>query len=232
MFNLGSNGKNDLEENMEEIKNLIEEGDSEAPSQDAGPRGNAPEGLSGDLGESSESDGKSFQDRVRENHEQEMAQNQSSENMDFSGSTEDSNQGFGQESADVGQREPSQEQIMNQDSSGQEMQNQSQDVENSLKSNSMRNQGNSSNSQEDTNQDSEIKSSPSETLFLREEEFRSIRERLEEMNYLTQEMEDSMKSMKKNVRRESDISKNAKELVNAFSDRRSGVESTIESGQK
>ncbi len=237
MFNLGSNGKNDLEENMEEIKNLIEDGDSGAQDQSSGPGGNGPGGLdTGDFGESSQNDGsgKSFQDKVRESHEQEMAQTQSqSPGQNFPGSRGNSSQEVEEENSNLGQRSPDRDQIMNNHNSGQELQNQSQQAESTVdKSPLANNQENSTDYQNESSQDSGSETSHSETLFLREEEFRSIRERLEEMNYLTQEMEDSMKSMKKTVRRERDVSKNAKELVNAFSDRRSGVESTIESGQK
>lgn len=224
MFNLGENGKNDLEENMEEIKNLIQEGDGQ-DQETPEPRNN---NLGGGLGtgsqpqQNSQDENKSFEDKVRENHEQEqMRKNPGGESMDFSNSN--SNQ---ENSGNLGQERPSQDQIMN------KQQNSSQQSERGISSEELKTDISNNSSESGNEEESSRPQTGGDTLFLREEEFRNIRERLEEMNYLTQEMESSMKNMKKTVRRERETSKNAVELVEAFSQRRSDIESTINSGQK
>jgi hypothetical protein len=214
MFNLGSNNKDDLEENMEEIKNLIQNG------EDSNQQGSEPDGglgnMDNDLGDDSQGGGKSFEDRVKESHQREMQQNQNQPESPDIGVPDTSPDQNTQEE----QNQPSEDQIMNQDqSAGQEVRGNQLNREKSES-------GDSTQSQE------QRPSSPGDTLFLREEEFRSIRERIEEMNYLAQEMEQSMDKMKKTVRREQETSKNASELVEAFSQRRSEIKSTIESGQK
>jgi len=224
MFNLGSNGKNDLEENMEEIKNLIQEGDGQDQETPEPRNDNLGGGLStgSQPQQNSQGENRSFEDKVRENHEQEqMRKNPGGESMDFS--TSNSNQ---ENSGNLGQERPSQDQIMN------KQQNSSQQSERSISSEELKTDISNNSSESGSEQESSRPQAGGDTLFLREEEFRNIRERVEEMNYLTQEMESSMKNMKKTVRRERETSKNAVELVEAFSQRRSDIESTINSGQK
>lgn len=76
------------------------------------------------------------------------------------------------------------------------------------------------------------KKTSDEPLFLKEEEFREVREMVEEMSYLSREMQDNLDRMKKSVRKERETSKNVNELIEAYSERRSTIETTIETGQK
>jgi hypothetical protein len=226
MFNLGSNDKEELQENMQEIKNLIQ-GDEEGGASGQSGMDLDSGGMNQSQGQSNQSlgnagqsqnQGGSFEDRVRQNHEQEQQQNQSPPGNFSTPDQESGNQQTQSQNQGQGQQ-PSQEQLLNQDSQGGNQQQESQ---------RQQNQG----QQQTQITESHGTASPEEPMFLREEDFLSVEEMIEEMTYLTQEMEDSLDQLKKTVNKERNTTKDALDLVQAFSQRRSEIESTIESGQK
>jgi hypothetical protein len=225
MFNIGSNDKEELEENMEEIKNLIgknKEGDQSAsrggsngaemqetqdsefgstdgPQADIGSRhtsGNQEQGNLGDM--STDSGNANLGDRNR---------SLTSQQEDSSTQQLQTGQKSLQEQESVqGQDQPRQDNVLNRD--------------------------NNSQAQETTDtSNQEGESIPDDPLFLREEEFNKIREMVEEMTYLTQEMDQKVKDMKRNVREEKDTSRDSRELSKAFDERRRQIKSVVESGR-
>lgn len=213
MFNFGSDEKEGLEENMEEIKDMIQDGKKEGSRPlDEREMKEEVNDESGDLGESDMGNSNSSM----------SGSSLSQQDRPEVPSLQDEG-GNEQETGNNGPRQPERDQIINDGDSGDNLsldrQNQDEEKEKNTKEPQQRkgpdiNQGNQG------------------TLFLKEEEFRNVRERLEEMNYLTQEMQSSVDSLRNNVRREQDTSQNAKELMDSFEERRSEIESTIESGQK
>jgi len=239
MFNLGSDDKKELQENMKEIKSLIDgkEGQQE-------PEGGLDFGNEQESGSQS-SPNLSNQDQGAPN--QQNPQNNTGGNTDNlnkngmgngRGNTQmnqQSNQSS-QQAAKSNQRSNSftEESTVNQNN----LRNQQNDAdrgkenENVLSEREVRNQRQNQNSNSSKDESSDGKKiSSNEPLFLREEQFTDIREMVEEMSYLTQEMGQKVDRMKKTVRNERDISKDSDELVEAFTQRRSKVESTIKSGQ-
>lgn len=198
MFDLGSDDKKELQENMKEIKNLIDdEGKKKSQSK------NRNQGV-----------GQGNKRSQENNKSQGKAQEESSNTSLESLNNNNNNEGLGRNSTEKTQSGKSHETPPNQD-------NIINDDESSSKSSTPSNGEDSKNK--------EI--SHDEPLFLREEQFTDIREMVEEMSYLTQEMSQKIDRMKKTVRNERDISKDSEELVQAFTQRRSKIESTIKSGQ-
>lgn len=202
MFNLGSNDKEELQENMQEIKNLIQDDDGAGkPSSNQG--GNAGGLGSPNQSQQNQQPQNSFEEKVQQSAEKE--QQDLGDQVDFSQS-----QSSGQNQQN--QQQPSQEQVLNNDDGNDQQEQESQDLSRKFNTQSG--------------------SSPNEPMFLREEEFLNVREMIEEMGYLTKEIENNLDKLKKTVHQERSTSKNAMELVQAFSQRRAEIESTIESGQK
>ncbi|MBY6293764.1 hypothetical protein GLU60_00020 [Nanohaloarchaea archaeon H01] len=225
MFNIGSNDKEELEENMEEIKNLIgknkegdqsasrrgsngadmqetqdsEFGNTESPQADIGSPQTSSNQDQGNLGGMSTNSGN---------------ENPGNRNQSLTSQQEDSNtqqlqtgQNNLQEQGSVqGQDQPRQDNVLNRDNNGQAQE-----------------------TPDTSNQEEEP--IPDEPLFLREEEFDKIREMVEEMTYLTQEMDQKVKDMKRNVREEKDTSRDSRELSKAFDERRREIKSVIESSR-
>ena len=203
MFNLGSNDKEELQENMQEIKNLIQDDDGAGkPSSNQG--GNAGRLGSPNQSQQSQQPQNSFEEKVQQQAEREQQQQDLGDQVDFSQS-----QSSGQSQQ---AQQPSQEQVLNKDGEDEQQEQESQDLSRKFNTQSG--------------------SSPDEPMFLREEEFLNVREMIEEMGYLTKEIENNLDGLKKTVHQERSTSKNAMELVQAFSQRRAEIESTIESGQK
>lgn len=227
MFNLGSNDKEELQENMQEIKSLIEDGDQE-PQQAPPQGGNSPQqaqqnqtNQAGQQTQSQQDPQTQFEQKVAQKAQQSQTGQQtqastpditsdSSQNQgqNMQNNSSNSSQTAGQSPGQNQSSQPSQEKVINQDEEG--------------------------SSGREASRPSNTASSPSkdEPMFLREEDFLNVREMIEEMTYLTQEMDDNLDKLKKTVHEERNTSKNAMELVQAFSKRRSEIESTIESGQK
>lgn len=200
MFNLGSNDKEELQENMQEIKNLIQDDDGAGkPSSNQG--GNAGGLGSPNQSQQNQQPQNSFEEKVQQSAEKEQQQDLGDQ-VDFSQS----------QSSGQNQHQPSQEQVLNNDDGNDQQEQESQDLSRKFNTQSG--------------------SSPNEPMFLREEEFLNVREMIEEMGYLTKEIENNLDKLKKTVHQERSTSKNAMELVQAFSQRRAEIESTIESGQK
>lgn len=197
MFDLGSDDKKELQENMKEIKNLIDdEGKKRSQSQN---------------------NNNQDMDQARNQATDQRQKQPDSKNLNSQSDERDS------ESSGIGNLR------RNQDQDNQSQSPHEDKVINEEKSSSRR--PNSSESEkEDDSDENDI--SGDEPLFLREEQFTEIREMVEEMSYLSQEMGQKVDRMKKTVRNERDISKDSEELVQAFNQRRSKIESTINSGQK
>jgi len=201
MFDLGSDDKKELQENMKEIKNLIDD-EGKKRSQSKNSNQNISQGKN----------------KGQKSKKTKKDQNQPSENKNAK--LEDLNNNSNSRSNSSGNNL---QRPQNQSSSPHEDKVINEEKSSSRASNSpSSNKGDNSNSKE---------VSHDEPLFLREEQFTDIREMVEEMSYLTQEMGQKVDRMKKTVRNERDISKDSEELVQAFTQRRSKIESTINSGQ-
>lgn len=230
MFNLGSDDKEDLQENMKEIKNLIDNRGSKQPAQNQG-ADDSGFGDSPQSNQESPSNSNQFEQKVRQNAQQERNNNPSEDGFGQDLSVKDkgeglqSNQGRQQTDNELGQRNNQATQSGGLGSSHSEASQPSNDKV-------INEEDNQQNSQPEA-EAQESRSSPSgnEPLFLREEQFTDIREMIEEMSYLTQEMGQKVDRMKKTVRDERDTSKDSSELVEAFNQRRAKIRSTIESGQ-
>jgi len=222
MFNIGSNDKEELEENMEEIKNLIgksKEGKQSDPIRSNGPGmeetqsskprnvGDPQAGMSSPQTSSShgkenpEDMSKDLGDKNTGSQDQSPTSQQEDSNMQRSKVGQN---GFHEQESIQAQDQPRQDDVLD--------------------------KGISSTQTEDTSGQEE-ESIPNEPLFLGEEEFNKIREMVEEMTYLTQEMDQKVKNMKRNVREEKDTSRDSRELSKAFDERRREIKSVIESSR-
>ncbi|EGQ43494.1 MAG: hypothetical protein J07AB43_14850 [Candidatus Nanosalina sp. J07AB43] len=229
MFNIGSNDKEELEENMEEIKNLIgknkqdNQGDSRGSNsaemqEKQGSGFGSADGPQADIG-SPQASSSQEQGNLGNMSTDSGNENPSNRGQSLTSQREESNpqqsqagQNSLQEQEDLQRQDnlqsrdqPRQDNVLNRDESGQEQE--SPDV---------------------SNQEESV---PDEPLFLREEEFDKIREMVEEMTYLTQEMDQKVKNMKRNVREEKDTSRDSRELSKAFDERRREIKSVIESSR-
>lgn len=231
MFNLGSDDKDELQENMKEIKNLIDKGGSEGQQN----QGLDDSGLSG---ERENDNSTQFEQKVQQNAQQENSPSQGGDSFSQNMSEDTQHDFPGNDNQDTGNN-------MQNSQPGNNMQGSpgnNQSRGNGLGSSQSMQQPSEDKVINDDEEDQNVRTSSPESeetversgeepLFLREEQFNDVREMVEEMRYLTQEMGQKVDRMKKTVRDERDISKDSEELVQAFSQRRSKVKSTINSGQ-
>jgi hypothetical protein len=220
MFNIGSNDKEELEENMEEIKNLIgksnEGGENNSRGSNSSPsaqetQGSGSENADGpqtDIG-SPQSSGNQGQDNLGDTPTDPKNGNLNNQGQSFTSQQENNGLQRGKNNIQ------GQENLQNQDQPRQD------NVLNTESNNQAQEDADTPNQQEE--------SVPDEPLFLREAEFNKIREMIEGMTYLTEEMDQKVKDMKRNVREEKGAYGDSRELSKAFDERRREIKSVIES---
>ncbi|MFO7793409.1 MAG: hypothetical protein R6V35_00335 [Candidatus Nanohaloarchaea archaeon] len=237
MFNLGGNDKEKLKENMEEIKDLVnsqEQGGSPSPqelmddSQDSvtEPQEDSPDRQTPDLNQQSDN---------QMNPEPDM-------NNDLPSKSQDSmNQDLNNLQDAINNQSQNNQETENEPDLGQSPRNNNFDSSRGLNDNS-------SSSQDSTSRDSDssslsgIKSnsdrpdisdqpSPdgdsSETLFLEVDEFNRVKEMVDEMKYLSREMNDLMENLEGGVEEDRRIESEAQDVIDEFSQRREHIESSI-----
>lgn len=254
MFNFGSDDKEELEENMQEIKGMIQ-GDKQRQTQED-------QGFDGfdDLG--SDSDQGNFQpgqqNNQKQSHERNNTQEQASSgqsfgNQDFSGGQQDSLEQNSQSTSQSSQSRSTPSQATSQTDTqprsepqrpSQSRNQQASEPQSSADtgiSDDFSNPAGDSSGQdsrkevirsEPKNPKSKKKPGSDEPLFLREEQFRDVREMIEEMGYLAQELQGNLDDMRDGIRREKENARDVRELVEAYSDRRGEIEESIKKGQK
>jgi len=249
MFNIGGDDKEKLEENMEEIKNLIsndQEGQQQqntANENRESPIGDE-EGFGGDqeFGEESsekfsgfendEASPENFQNSGPAQNSQEDMQG----NINPDASRQETSQNINpQEGATGGQEnmQPNQRPQGSENGSSQEensvaepqdddvhrrLQNEIKDQINSIEKETRR-EGTAD--EENYNQGSE------EPLFLEVERFEDIRDMVEEMHYLTTEMDDVMESLAAGIQQDQETAGEANQIVGEFQARRDKIEQIL-----
>lgn len=244
MFNLGSDDKDELQENMKEIKDMIQREDRGSQNREVGDSfgdetqdfgANQDTGFDQDTPSVPESSPGRNQEKTSPTVNQEQPQSQSQSRRQENHSSE-------RDSMDAGIPDRGVQKSQDQESQRRKQ------PENEKTSQSPGNrevvEQHSQDRQQQEEEDSRreiIRSEPKkkvedkksrEPLFLNEDEFREVREMVEEMSYLSREIQDNLDRMKKSVRKERENSKNINELIDAYSERRSSIETAIETGQK
>jgi hypothetical protein len=224
MFNIGSDDKENLQENMKEIKSMIQE--DQGQQQDSGL---TPDGL-----DSSPSG---------QRNQQQTPQQQNSRQRSDSGGQE----GFGDRnrSSESGLGTgPGQAQRRTQQQNQQSQSREKPDVSRGFDTSSgeqdkpvQQSAAAASSKQNSSDEQRKVirskkKEGSDEPIFLGEQEFRDVREMVEEMSYLSQEMQESLEKMKSGVREERENSRSVQDLIEAYSKRRKKMESSIKSAQK
>ena len=250
MFNLGGNDKEKLKENMEEIKDLVnsqEKGSSQGPQElmnggqspqqqenenrqpsnpdqgadsqpDNDPQLNPQEGMDNELPSDSQDMGQEMNDLQNAINNQGTAQetdrpdmeqknntqpqnNSLDSGLDSSGSEFNSSRGLGEDN------------LNNSDSS-------SRDSGSSLS-------GFQSDQRPDLSEESDKPDSDGDTLFLEVDEFNRVQEMVDEMKYLSREMNDLMENLEGGVEEDRRIESEAQDVIDEFSQRREHIESSI-----
>jgi len=206
MFNLGGEDKEKLEENMEEIKKLVNSEDPEDQPQENSPE-QIPDNIPND-------DSEEFEEPEPDFEPNPVDQN---EDMAEPSDLEFENQDFDPQSAV--------DSIDTPESNG-ERQNTVKQRNDEFKANLE----NISNEVKELNKSAKSPEPPrssSDTLFIEVDEFKEIRERVEEMKYLSHEVKDLMSGLEDGLDEDRRMESEAQNVVNDFSDRRKAIESAI-----
>jgi len=208
MFNLGGEDKEKLEENMEEIKQLVNSEDPKDQPQQNSPEqipDNTPQDDSEEF-EEPEPDFEPEPDLVDQNEQIKEPNDLEFEDQDF-------DSGSAMENINI-------------DNSDVERQNTVKQRDDQFKANLE----NISNEVKELNKSAtspEPSKSGGDTLFIEVDEFQEIRERVEEMKYLSHEVKDLMSGLEDGLDEDRRMESEAQNVVNDFSDRRKAIESAI-----
>ena len=249
MFNIGGDDKEKLEENMEEIKNLISSDQNNQKQQQNEEKegGNSLKNISeaDNNQEFEESISEGFSE-IEEEEEESQAENLQANNLEQGQNTEleqpqdetslqePQNISTGvQEDSSNSRNQPEQLPQNNQSRDSQnrknnstpqqpqedvrELQNQIKDQINSLEKESRRQEGSTSSQNK----------SEEEPLFLEVERFEDIRDMVEEMHYLTTEMDDVMESLAAGIQKDQETAGEANQIVGEFQARRDKIEQIL-----
>jgi len=242
MFNLGGNDKEKLKENMEEIKDLVnsQEAGNSMPQQGTQPQDSGePENNSQpvenispdktaqpdvssqlDQTEASQMDSNQAQMNSMGQQEKSGLENNNQDVESGSGfrpvsedSPKDSSKGKSQQSSELGTRESSGRRFSSDSSLEEKLNNFS----------SQRDQ-----SQElDMDADDQSPTGSGETLFLEVDEFNQVQEMVDEMKYLSREMNDLMENLEGGVEEDRRIESEAQDVIDEFTQRRKNIEASI-----
>lgn len=213
MFNLGSNDKEKLKENMEEIKNLVNNQQSSEEVQE---------------------DEESGQNQEQPDFSQ-MNQ-EAAENNQFNQSLDQTN-----EQSNIPETEPPQNNdFPNNENDGKELGGQSTQQTSAFSNNPQMNQQDNFSNQEQTQEPqtqtsnsvptaANFSSKSGETIFLTVERFEQLQDRIEQMRYLSNEIEDVIDHLEAGVQEDDQTQSEAQQLLDDFSSRRSDVEDIITS---
>lgn len=223
MFNIGSDDKENLQENMKEIKSMIQE--DQGQQQDSGL---TPDGL-----DSSPSGQRNQQQTPQQQNSRQRSDSGGREDFGDRNRSAESELGTGPGQAQ--RRTPQQ----NQQSQSREKPDVSRgfDTSSGEQDKTVQHSAAASSKQNSGDEQRKVirskkKEGSDEPIFLGEQEFRDVREMVEEMSYLSQEMQESLEKMKSGVREERENSRSVQDLIEAYSKRRKKMESSIKSAQK
>lgn len=236
MFNLGGDDKEKLKENMEEIKELVnsqEQGGSPSPqelmdnSQDSAPepQEDSPDRQTPNLNQQSDS----------------QMNPESETNNDRSSNSQDSmNQDLNNLQNAINNQSQNNQETESEPNLGQSSRNNNFDSSRGLNNNSPSSQnpgsrdsnssslsGVKSNSDRPDLSDQHRDDEGSETLFLEVDEFNRVKEMVDEMKYLSREMNDLMENLEGGVDEDRRIESEAQDVIDEFSQRREHIESSI-----
>lgn len=266
MFNFGSDDKEELEQNMQEIKGMIQGEQNRQNDQQGfddfsdfgnpGQEQRNQQDMKNGFNPQDQSQGNNnFGEQQNRNNSntsnqasQQSANAQGKNNQNFPQSTQQDSfeQEFGAEASTAKPQSQVGEKIKVPGQPSQNQNSQSQGAPATTSQKDIQNQSSQEPEQEkvskrsvENHSDRQVVSSsqdsrPSadEPLFLREENFVNVREMIEEMGYLAQELQQNLDEMKDTVRKEKEYSRDAREVVEAYSDRREDIEDIIKTGQK
>lgn len=248
MFDLGNGDKEKLEENMEEIKQLVNEGKDVDKDQNT----EGLEGLDEDFNPDIDAED-SFQpentaeeprDQPNSNFNQENSL-QSNNNLEDTGEAfnpENGQEEFNQEAQDM----PDQEELRQTDELDEEFEEMREELQNEISSikdtqeshDRLRQHTEDNTSQEKAEESQQVKSKSlgmneerdegrEEPLFLEVENFEDMKQMVEEMHYLTTEMDDVMNHLEAGIEEDQETVTEAKEIVNEFEERRGKIQKTL-----
>lgn len=250
MFNLGGNDKEKLKENMEEIKDLVnsqEKGSSQGP-QELMNGGQNPQQEQGqppnpDQGPDSQPDNK-----PQLSPQQDMDNELPSDKQNMGQEMEDLQNAINNQASneidrpDTGQNDNAQSRNNNLDS-GSDSSNSGFNSSRGLEENNLGSDSSGSSSRDsnssgnlsgfqseqrpDLSEESGKPDSEGDTLFLEVDEFNRVQEMVDEMKYLSREMNDLMENLEGGVEEDRRIESEAQDVIDEFSQRREHIESSI-----
>ncbi len=224
MFNLGGDDKEKLKENMEEIKDLVNSQQSDKNSaggvQEDNSQLDSPP-VSEDVPENKSLDGDRDTSIPDETVQNQLRPDNNQGNSNF-------------ESESISQENVSQEpRFGNQgpESESKSFNNQEAGSTGNLESKLSKIKGTRSSDAENNvshgEPDQGLNDSPRDTLFLEVNEFNRIQEMVDEMKYLSREMNDLMENLEGGVEEDRRLESEAQDVVDEFSQRRDHIESSI-----
>jgi hypothetical protein len=230
MFNIGGDDKEKLEENMEEIKKLVNQ-DSQEPEE---AENDTAEEQDSEIHQKLGSPDEDFggpdipdQDIPQNQEEPELQEPEPQQNEQ-----ENMQQPQGQADSPAQQQQPPQQDTVGQ--GNEELDRLHDDIKNQISeieqgSGSRRRSGETEDTEEIERRDEKVHSSSEseEPLFLDVEKFKNIREMVEEMHYLTTEMDDVMQHLEAGVEEDQETVGEAGQIVDEFQARRDRIEQTL-----
>ena len=235
MFNLGGNDKEKLKENMEEIKDLVnsQESGNSMPQQENQPENSVEqendsqleEGISAekkgqldissqlDQSESSQMDSNQVQPQNSMNHQENSGLQNNTQDMESGSGFRPVSEDGSTESSNIGAGDSPQSRSSSDSNFEEKLDN----------FNSQRDQ-----SQElDVESEDQAPKGSGETLFLEVDEFNQVQEMVDEMKYLSREMNDLMENLEGGVEEDRRIESEAQDVIDEFAQRRKNIEASI-----
>ena len=270
MFNIGGDDKEKLEENMEEIKEIVNEGNGQPENpadteqeagdlsgiqnsdlqgdlssddsinQDASENTFSSEqsSINGELGNQTSQNFDQSQNRSQQNPAPERGQAQTNQppannspiqNNRVKGQHQQDNQSGNQRGRQREERRPARGERDNKQTQGEDSTDELEEIQDQLKNkiSSLENQQTSSRLNEASEKEEKEEDLSEETLFLEVEKFEDIKNMVEEMHYLTTEMDDVMKHLENGIEEDQGTMDEAEEIVSEFQARRDKIETTL-----
>lgn len=226
MFNLGGDDKEKLKENMEEIKDLVNSQESEKHSVADSQESDESQEMNESQVENQSKSGKIQNPLERPSENKNDSNNNNNadnpvNNTNFRPVSENQqqnqlNSGFGSNKSSSGDRRSNTAPTNSDDS-----------IEERLSNFNNQEQSHNQNVKAQSKPDQDLNDKSSDTLFLEVDEFNRIEEMVNEMKYLSREMNDLMNNLEGGVDEDRRIESEAQDVIDEFSQRRSRIESSI-----
>ena len=236
MFNLGGNDKEKLKENMEEIKDLVnsqEAGNSmPEPQQEAQPEETVePENNSQPNNISAKQNAQPDVSSQLDQSGQEPSQMNSNQSQPKNSMNQQGNSGLQNNNQDI--ESGSGFRPVSDDSQSSGLGGNEGSEGRSSSNSNLEEKLNNFNSQRDQSQELDVESDDQapkgsgETLFLEVDEFNQVQEMVDEMKYLSREMNDLMENLEGGVEEDRRIESEAQDVIDEFAQRRKNIEASI-----